>query len=59
MIDNRKIKDRRSNDQKRENEYECNRRYSPDRRLNNISVVWVPMENIKAHPVTRLAFSRS
>jgi hypothetical protein len=35
-----------------------NRRLRPDRRLNSISAEWIPMEDIKLHPATRLVFSR-
>ena len=36
----------------------CDRRYSPDRRLNNIEAEWVPIKHVNIHPLTRLVFSR-
>ncbi|MGB5439472.1 MAG: hypothetical protein WBN57_08220 [Gammaproteobacteria bacterium] len=35
-----------------------NRRQRPDRRLNSICAEWIPLEDIKLHPATRLVFSR-
>ena len=32
------------------------RRVRPDRRLNNISVEWIPFNEVSSHPVTRDAF---
>jgi hypothetical protein len=60
MDNRRKVTDRRitfSGKDKSE-AYTCNRRIRPDRRLNSISLEWIPIENIKLHPVTRLVFSR-
>ena len=60
MKDRRKIPDRRVAviGQGNPEAYQCNRRLRPDRRLNSISSEWIPMEDIKLHPVTRLVFSR-
>jgi hypothetical protein len=49
--DRRKVKDRRANILKQDQAYKCNRRIRPCRRLNNISVKWIPMDAIKQHPV--------
>jgi len=54
----RKSRDRRTYDQTRDRTGKCNRRTSPDRRLNNISVEWIPINHIHLHPLTRLAFNR-
>ena len=33
-----------------------NRRVRPDRRLNNISVEWIPFDEVNSHPITKDAF---
>jgi hypothetical protein len=58
MKNRRKTVDRRANDYKQDRLFGCNRRYRADRRLNSIKVEWIPIDNIMAHPVTRLVFSR-
>ena len=50
--DLRKIADRRRQALAWPNE----RRLRPDRRLNNISVEWVPFDEVNTHPITRDAF---
>jgi hypothetical protein len=50
--DRRKITDRR----KQELAWANERRLRPDRRLNNISVEWIPFDEISIHPLTRDAF---
>lgn len=35
-----------------------NRRVSPDRRLNNIAAVWIPINHIYVHPLTRDVFGK-
>ena len=35
------------------------RRVRPDRRLNNISVEWIPFNEVSSHPITRDAFRSS
>ncbi|HYQ71169.1 MAG TPA: hypothetical protein VET88_04475 [Gammaproteobacteria bacterium] len=58
MQNRRKIPDRRANNHKQDLLFGCNRRYRADRRLNSIHVEWIPIDTIRAHPVTRLVFSR-
>jgi len=50
--DQRKITDRRRQELTWPNE----RRLRPDRRLNNISVEWIPFNEVYFHPITRDAF---
>jgi hypothetical protein len=50
--DLRRIADRRRQELAWPNE----RRVRPDRRLNNISVEWIPFDEVKTHPSTRGAF---
>ena len=50
--DSRRIKDRRRHNLVWEKE----RRVRPDRRLNNISVEWIPFGEVYSHPSTRDAF---
>jgi hypothetical protein len=58
-MDNRRIKeDRRSYFRLKDRADKCNRRISPDRRLNNITVEWIPFCQIQTHPVARQVFSR-
>ena len=60
MDNRRKVTDRRiaAIGKGKSEDCTCNRRLRPDRRLNSISWEWIPIENIKLHPVTRLVFSR-
>ena len=48
--DRRKVKDRRANNLKQDQEFPRNRRYRPCRRLNNISVEPVTLETFIRHP---------
>ena len=50
--DRRKITDRR----KQQLAWSNDRRLRPDRRLNNISVEWIPFNEVSIHPITRDAF---
>ena len=50
--DQRKITDRRRQELAWPNE----RRLRPDRRLNNISVEWIPFTEVYIHPITRESF---
>jgi hypothetical protein len=59
MNERRKYADRRNFAQKYHRSAKCDRRNSPDRRLNNISAEWVPINHLNIHPVTRLVFSKS
>lgn len=59
MKNRRKTIDRRANNHKQDMLFGCNRRYRADRRLNSIQVEWISIDNIKAHPIARLVFSRS
>ncbi|HUT42121.1 MAG TPA: hypothetical protein VM011_12340 [Gammaproteobacteria bacterium] len=56
MNERRDRKDRRHNEHERNGK--CNRRVSPDRRLNSISAVWIPINHIYLHPLTRDVFSK-
>ena len=49
MNNRRKIIDRRANNLKQDKGHRYNQRYRPCRRLNNISVKWIPLENINRH----------
>lgn len=49
-MEKRKTKDRRANDLKQDQEFPCNRRYRPCRRLNNIEVGDVHMDTLLLHP---------
>lgn len=57
MNERRKSQDRRHIERKRADK--CNRRVSPDRRLNNISAVWIPIHDISLHPLTRNVFGKN
>ncbi len=57
MKDRRKKTDRRNCGKERDRNDKCNRRMSPDRRLNNIRVEWIPFNRIHLHPKTRSVFS--
>jgi hypothetical protein len=59
MNERRKHADRRNFGEKYHRSAKCDRRNSPDRRLNNISAEWVPINNVNLHPVTRLVFSKT
>ena len=50
-VDRRKITDRRTQEQKLPYDH----RVQPDRRLNNISVEWIPISEVNLHPVLREA----
>jgi hypothetical protein len=56
MNERRKNQDRRRIEMKRDDKR--NRRVSPDRRLNSISAVWIPFNNISLHPLVRNAFRK-
>ena len=58
MRERREKTDRRANDYQQDQLFRCNRRIRPDRRLNSISIEWIPMEHILLHPTTRLVFNR-
>lgn len=51
--DLRKVSDRRIKEHKRR----FDRRVRPDRRLNNISVEWIPFSEVTSHPTIREALS--
>ena len=57
MQERRKKADRRTSDKTQDRIDKCNRRISPDRRLNNISVEWIPFNHIHIHPLTRTVFN--
>jgi hypothetical protein len=59
MKEHRKYTDRRNFSLKYGRSAKCDRRCLPDRRLNNISAEWVPINHVNIHPVTRLVFSKS
>jgi hypothetical protein len=52
MNDRRKTADRRSFNTRQDKAYPNNRRRFPDRRLNNISAEWVPLNHVHNHPAT-------
>jgi len=56
MNNRRKTPDRRAYNHKQDLQFGCNRRYRADRRLNSIQAEWISMEQVRAHPATRLAF---
>ena len=58
MDDRRKVADRRVGGLSDTNCEVNNRRTRPDRRLNSIAAEWIPLEDIKLHPTTRLVFSK-
>jgi hypothetical protein len=58
MNERRKNDDRRGYFRMKDRTERCNRRVSPDRRLNNIEVEWIPFSHIHTHPVARLVFNR-
>ena len=58
MKERRNKQDRRCVERDRERKGKWNRRVSPDRRLNNISAVWIPISHIALHPLTRDAFTK-
>jgi len=45
MKNRRKVKDRRDNNYKQDLLFPCNRRNRPDRRLNSISVEFIPLDS--------------
>ena len=53
--DQRKVTDRRRQALAWPNE----RRLRPDRRLNSISVEWIPFNEVSVHPITRNAFANN
>jgi hypothetical protein len=59
MRNRRKTVDRRANNYKQDLQFGCNRRYRAERRLNSIQAEWISLDNIRAHPLTRLVFSRN
>lgn len=54
-LDRRMVTDRRIQEQK----LPYDRRVQPDRRLNNISVEWIPLSEVTLHPTLREALSRN
>jgi len=54
MKERRKKKDRRSYGKPKTGT--CGHSRFPDRRLNSISVEWIPMGVVHSHPLTRRAF---
>ena len=58
MKEKRKFNDRRNFSPDSDRPPKRDRRYSPDRRLNNIDAEWVPIKHVTIHPVTRLVFSK-
>ena len=58
MNERRKKSDRRGNEMEHKRNGKCNRRVSPDRRLNSISAVWIPINHIYLHPLTRDVFNK-
>ena len=58
MKERRKHLDRRNFVLRDNRSAKCDRRYSPDRRLNSITAEWVPIRHVNIHPVTRLVFSK-
>jgi hypothetical protein len=58
MNNRRKTADRRANNHDQDLQFGCNRRYRADRRLNSIEAEWIPIDNIRQHPVAKLVFSR-
>jgi hypothetical protein len=59
MKDRREKTDRRFSGKEHDRADKCNRRNSPDRRLNNIQVEWIPFNHVHLHPQTRELFSRT
>lgn len=59
MKNRRQTVDRRAYNYRQDLQFGCNRRYRADRRLNSIEAEWISIENVRAHPTTRLVFSRS
>ena len=58
MKENRVSTERRGYVKQKDRTDKCNRRFTPDRRLNNIAVEWIPFSHVHLHPVARLVFSR-
>jgi hypothetical protein len=58
VTERRNRSDRRRNEGLRGERSGYQRRVSPDRRLNNISVEWIPFSHIHVHPVARFVFGR-
>ena len=58
MKERRKQNDRRDFAIKDSRSAKCDRRYSPDRRLNNIDAEWVPIRHVNIHPITRRVFKK-
>ena len=58
MKNRRKVKDRRAYNLMQDQAYPCNRRFRPCRRLNSISVEWVPKNTVSQHPVILQMFSK-
>jgi hypothetical protein len=54
----RNEKDRRDYNLKQDNEFPCNRRIRPCRRLDSISAEWIPMETVTRHPVIWKMFQK-
>jgi hypothetical protein len=58
-MERRSTNDRRSGDIEREQSFPYDRRKQPDRRLNNISLEWIPAERAELYSLYRLLFRRS
>jgi hypothetical protein len=58
MNERRKYTDRRNFVEDAKRPTRCDRRYSPDRRLNSISAEWIPISHVNIHPVTRRVFCK-
>jgi len=58
VTERRKSADRRAYDRQKDRTGKYNRRTSPDRRINNILVEWIPLNHVHVHPHTRSAFGR-
>jgi len=57
MQERRKKVDRRICGKQQDRADKCNRRISPDRRLNNIHVEWIPFNHIHLHPQINRLFT--
>ncbi len=55
-MERRMDKDRRCGSIEMERLFPCDRRRMPDRRLNNLSVEWIPAENAVNNRLIRLMF---
>ena len=58
VTERRKKPDRRDFNNRKDARSKCQRRVNPDRRVNSISVEWIPFSDAQKHPVSRFMFSR-